>query len=333
MLPRLCSDLPGCGGAFKLVPEDFEVEELPAYLPSGEGEHLYLWVEKCGRTTPEVAKLLAKHFGRREREVGYAGLKDRQAVTRQFFSVPGATPEAAGAFRHPDVRVLSCARHRNKLKTGHLAGNRFRVRLRGVRDPAAAQAVLERLSITGLPNFYGEQRFGRSGDNATQGKRLLAGQTRTSGRFERKLMLSALQAELFNRALVERIRTGTLGTALLGDVLKRCDSGGEFVCKDPAREQPRLDRFEVSPAGPIFGPRMTAAEGDVAASEQALLAAEGLTIDSFREGGAEAQGARRPYRVRLEGHRLEPEGEDLWIEFTLPRGSYATVLLRELIGG
>lgn len=331
--PRLTEDVPGCGGAFKLVPEDFEVEELPAYAPSGEGEHLYLWVEKRGRDTRELVKALAGALGVDEGDIGVAGMKDRQAITRQLLSVPAKAEPRVADFALEGVRVLWTRRHGNKLRTGHLKGNRFRLRLRGVKDVGAARESFSRLGARGVPNYFGDQRFGREGDNADFGRLLVLGQRlpRRPDKFQRKLYLSAFQSRLFNRALVERLRAGTFDTALLGDVLRREDSGGLFVCEAPEVDGPRVASFEVSPAGPLFGPKMTAATHAVAEAEAKLLADEGVTLDDFKRGGDETQGGRRPYRVRLGNPLLEVDGEDLVLTFELPKGSYATEVLHELL--
>jgi tRNA pseudouridine13 synthase len=332
-LPRLTEGVPGCGGAFKLVPEDFEVEELPAYQPSGEGEHLYLWVEKRGRDTREVVKALSAALGVDEGDVGVAGMKDRQAITRQLISVPARAEARLPDFSLEGVSVLWSRRHGNKLRTGHLRGNRFRLRLRGVKDVGAARESFTRLATRGVPNYFGEQRFGREGDNADFGRLLVLGQRlpRRPDKFQRKLYLSAFQSRLFNRALVDRLRAGTFDTALLGDVLRKEDSGGLFVCEALEVDVPRVAAFEVSPAGPLFGPKMTAATHAVAEAEAKLLADEGVTLDDFRRGGDETQGGRRPYRVRLGSPSLEVEGEDLVLTFELPKGSYATEVLHELL--
>jgi tRNA pseudouridine13 synthase len=332
-LPRLTADVPGCGGAFKLVPEDFEVEELPAYQPSGEGEHLYLWVEKRGRDTREVVKALASALGVDEGDVGVAGMKDRQAITRQLISLPARAEARLPEFSLEGVSVLWSRRHGNKLRTGHLRGNRFRLRLRGVKDVGAARESFTRLASRGVPNYFGEQRFGREGDNADFGRLLVLGQRlpRRPDKFQRKLYLSAFQSRLFNRALVDRLCAGTFDTALLGDVLRKEDSGGLFVCEAPEVDVPRVAAFEVSPAGPLFGPKMTAAAHAVAEAEAKLLADEGVTLDDFRRGGDETQGGRRPYRVRLANASLEVEGEDVVLTFELPKGSYATEVLHELL--
>jgi tRNA pseudouridine13 synthase len=332
--PYLTADVPGAGGLFKAVPEDFEVEELPAYAPVGEGEHLFLWVEKRGRDTQEVVRALAAQLGVPEGEVGVAGQKDRQAVTRQFLSVPSRAEGKVAGFALEGVRVLSAARHGNKLRAGHLRGNRFTLRLRGVADAGAARETLARLERWGLPNAFGEQRFGRAGDNAQKGRALLLGErlARAPSRFERKLFLSAFQSELFNAALALRLREGTLARALPGDVLRKEDSGGLFVCEDPAVDQPRVDRFEVSPAGPLFGPKMREAAGEVAAAEAALLAGAGVRPEDLLRGRGETEGARRPYRVPVGELAVEEEGEGvLRLAFSLPAGAYATELLREVI--
>jgi tRNA pseudouridine13 synthase len=326
--------VPGCGGAFKLSPEDFEVEELPAYLPSGEGEHLFLWVEKRGRDTRELVRALAQAAGVPEGEVGAAGMKDRQAVTRQWLSVPARTEAKLAGFALEGVRVLHQARHGNKLRTGHLRGNRFRLRLRDVRDAGAARESFAQLVARGLPNYFGEQRFGRAGDNAEQGRKLLLGErlARRPDRFQRKLYLSAFQSRLFNAALAQRLQAGTFAAALLGDVLRKEETGGLFVCEAPEVDGPRVAAFEVSPAGPIFGPKMTRAAHAVAEAEAALLAAEGVSMDDLKQrGGGETEGSRRAYRVRLGAPALEPEGGDFWLTFELPRGSYATEVLHELL--
>ena len=337
LLPLLTAELPGCGGHFKETPDDFEVEEIPAYLPSGEGEHLYLKVEKRGVATPDAAKRLSRHLGLPEGAVSWAGLKDKQALTRQWMSVaarPGAEAELA-TFIDPEVKLLEVTRHRNKLKGGHLHGNRFKIRLASVKDPGAARAVLAVLKERGLPNYFGAQRFGAAGTNAARGKAILlkaaAGGRRGRPDFERKLLLSAYQSELFNRLLARRLEAGLFSKVKKGDVLKKHETSGEFVCAEVAIDQPRMDAFEVSPTGPMYGPSMRRAEDEAGADEAKVLAEEGLTIESFAGGGGETDGARRFYRIGLPDVGLEERGSDLWLAFTLPAGAYATVVLAELL--
>jgi len=332
--PRLTVDLPGSGGRLKEAPEDFVVEEVPAFAPTGTGEHLWLWVEKVGRDTHEVARALARAAGVAVREVGYAGQKDRQAVTRQAFTVPlRGHPVTLDL---PGVRVLRTERTAKKLRTGQLAANVFRLRLRDVRAPEASYAVLERLRRLGLPNYFGPQRFGRAMDNAARGRAVLLGErlpARVSA-MQRRLYLSAYQALLFNRALASRLLEGLYGRALEGDVLRRADSGGLFVCRDVPAEQPRVERLEVSPTGPMFGWKVKPLPtGAVAEREAKLLEEEGLTWEVLRLGKGETEGARRAYAVPVHGLESSLEGADLWLSFRLPKGSYATVLLDEVVKG
>jgi tRNA pseudouridine13 synthase len=332
-LAFLTGDVPGCGGGFKATPEDFEVEELPAYEPSGEGEHLLVWVEKRGRTTPDVARALARHCGLEERQVTWAGLKDRQAVTRQFLGLPARGAEALlPTFALPGVTLLRWARHRNKLKSGHLHGNRFSLVVRGVHDRGALDEVVRRLQAAGLPNYYGLQRFGAAGTNAERGRALLLAGGRHRDRFERKLWLSAYQSELFNRVASERVRRGLLGRALAGDVLKKHPTGGEFRCDEPEVDQARVTAFEVSATGPMFGPEMRAPGGEPEAMEAAVLLDAGVTLETFQAGGDETRGARRALRVPLQV-AVEAVDDGVRLRFELPAGSYATVVLRELLKG
>lgn len=332
-LPFLTSAVPPAGGVFKATPDDFVVEELPAYEPSGEPdcEHLFLWVEKRGHSTQDVAKALARHCGFYEKDISWAGLKDRHAVTRQYLCAPARKVEPKlDSFSMPGVTVLRATRHRNKLKSGHLHGNRFELKLREVKDPAAALASLEHLVKLGVPNYFGEQRFGFGGDNAEKGKQILLAGGRHRDRFERKLFLSAYQSELFNRVLAARLTGGTYAKALTGDVLKKVPTGGEFLCAEPEVDQRRVDAFEVSPTGPLFGPEMRRPEGEVDALESAVLRDEGIERSLFERGGGETLGARRPLRVPVTLEDARADGDVLHLRFTLPAGSYATVLLREL---
>jgi tRNA pseudouridine13 synthase len=333
-LPYVTARLPGCGGTFKATPEDFLVEELPAYELSaevGSDEHLFVWVDKRGHSTQDVAKAIARHCGITERDVTWAGLKDRQAVTRQYLCMPARlTEEKLASFSMEGVTLLRQGRHRNKLKTGHLHGNKFELVVRGVESVPALEATLAALRSSGLPNFYGEQRFGASNNNAARGKALLLRGGKHRDRFERKMLLSAYQSELFNRVLTKRLERGLFAKALLGDVLKKHETGGEFVCADVAVDQLRVDAFEVSPMGPMFGPEMRAAEADAAALEAEVLAAENVTLATFEAGGDESRGTRRVMRIPFDASSEVVEG-GVKLTFTLPAGSYATVVLRELL--
>ncbi len=336
--PRVTADLPGSGGRIKASPDDFRVDEIPAYLPSGGGPHLYLRVEKRGRTTRDVVRALAAALAVPDRDAGYAGLKDRDAVTTQWLSFPHPRDPDPASLAGEGYRVLEASRHANKLRPGHSRGNRFSVVVRGG-DLGRAQACAGALGRLGLPNFFGPQRFGAGGRNAEVGRLLIQGRSgelearrALRDRFLRRLVLSAYQSLLFNRWLAERIADGLFDRALGGEVMSKLDSGAVFVSADPAADQPRIDRFEISPAGPMFGHRLRLAAGEARAREERLLEAEGVTLADFARGGGEAEGTRRAARLPVHID-LEPVAGGYRASFELPRGSYATVVMRELIEG
>ena len=324
------------GWRLRARPEDFVVDEVPLFEPSGEGGHTYVHVEKRLRTTEQVARWLARSAAVSPRDVGYAGRKDRVAVTRQWFSVPGLSPDVARSLADEGVRVLDAIPHGHKLRTGALRGNRFTLRVSEVSEAAlaGAPARLEELVARGVPNRFGAQRFGRTGDNAEQARALLLPGARVRDRRQARFLISALQAEVFNRVL--EARRGREGTLLAGDVAVVCASGGPFVVEDPARDQPRADAFEISPTGPIFGTRVTQPAAEAAELEASVLAECGVPAPGALRPprGIRLRGARRPLRIRPEGAICESAGDgSLRLEFTLPAGSYATVLVDELMAG
>lgn len=334
-LPHITPELPGSGGTLRASPEDFRVDEVPAYLPSGSGPHLYLHVEKRGRTTRDVLRTLARALAVPERDAGYAGLKDRDAVTTQWLSFPVAHDPDPASLAGPGLAVLAASRHQNKLRPGHVRANRFEVVVRGG-ELGRAQASAAALAERGLPGFFGPQRFGADGRNAEVGRALLRGERTPEvaraarDRFLRRLYISAFQSELFNRWLAERIADGLFATALAGDVLKKLDTGGLFTCQDPAVDGPRVARFEVSPAGPMFGHKLRPAEGEALAREERLLAGAGVGPEDWARGGGEAEGTRRAARLPI-AVSLEPVQDGYRARFELPRGCYATVVMRELM--
>lgn len=330
-LPYVTPEFPGVPAAIKALPEDFQVDEIPLYSPSGEGDHLFVHVEKVGRDTLHVARDLARALGVSPREVGIAGQKDRHARTTQWMSFPGVPPERAEGLAGEGFRVLSATRHGNKLRTGHLRGNRFRIRLRGADDLEAVTRSARALEERGLPNYFGPQRFGRSGENATLGLAILRNAPEgraVRDRRLRKLLLSALQSEIFNRVLAKRLEEASWDRPLPGDVLQRLDSGGLFVCEDPDTDRPRVAAFECSITGPLPGPRMRPhPTGEPADLEKAILGEFGLEPTDFPR--REAPGERRPLRLPVQIDVVEdPEG--VILRFELPSGAYATSLLREI---
>jgi tRNA pseudouridine13 synthase len=331
-LPLLTRDLPAVTGSLKQSPEHFIVEELPAYPPAGSGEHLYLWIEKRDLNTNEAVARLARALGASTEGAGYAGLKDRRAVTRQWVSFQhAATPSTP--IELEGVRVLEVSRHANKLRTGHLRGNRFTIRLADVppEHDAHVRDGLARISELGLPNYFGTQRFGFEGKNVSSAYAWVAEGGRAPAKpFLRKLLVSALQSALFNVWLAERLERGALLLAEHGDILRKEESGGPFVCSEPEIDTARIASWEISPTGPLFGARMRAPEAEALERETELLARYGITPAHLERVRKFGEGARRPARVRVQGCETRREGGDLVLTFALPKGSYATVLLGEL---
>ncbi len=347
-LPLWTSDLRGIGGVIKQQLEDFEVEEIPAYEPCGEGQHLYLWIEKRDLSGGFLKRLLSRGLGVSDRDIGMAGLKDRRAITRQWVSVPAAAADKIDTLEDDRFTVLKRRLHGNKLRTGHLKGNRFVIRVREPSEDALerARAKLDKLAAHGMCNFYGSQRMGRGGSTLAAGWALAQGETRVANvamtdetvhrinlrdRQLRRLAASALQSEVFNRVIARRMADGLMGRVLHGDVCRKTDTGGIFVTDDPAREQGRLDRREVDVTGPMWGPKMRRPDAAAADLEQAVLAETGLGESSFQRIGSLASGTRRALRVFPQDVSATAEDDAVVVRFSLPSGSFATVLLQELM--
>lgn len=317
-------------------PEDFVVVEEPLYPASGVGGHLFVEVEKRGRTTEQVARELARVCGVAPMEIGYAGRKDRHAVTRQWFSLPGVEPSRAMELELANARVLSAVQHEHKLKTGHLHGNRFElvVTSESPVDLPALEARARELVRRGMPNRYGEQRFGRSGDNAEAARKLFRGKSVRGDLRAARFLVSALQAEVFNAVLAERIES--YDDVALGDLARVEASGGLFWVDDLERERPRAQAFEISATGPIFGTKVRAPRGEIADLEARVFERHGIpsATDLSLPRGLRAHGTRRPLRVLPRDLALTElaDGEGFRLACGLPPGAYVTVLLECLIG-
>lgn len=400
--PYLTADVPGLGGVIKTVPEDFRVEEIPEYELSDEGTHVFAFIEKRNMTTADAISEIARAVGVRRIDVGYAGRKDARAVTRQWISIEHVDPAKVAAYKSRVIKVLEVRRHGNKLKVGHLAGNRFTLRVRKLNVPMdealeRARAGMETLVRVGVPNYFGPQRFGYRQDSHLLGEavvkrdakrffdtllgrpeldtdevfikaRTLYEQGDLQGayetwlpnfrdhryalkdimrdngelerafkRFDRQLMglfVAAWQSDLFNRVLSGRMPH--IDTLLKGDMAYKHDNGSCFRVEDAALEQPRCERFEISPTGPLMGTRMTELTDDAAPYEKPLIDALALTDDDLNwlkhYGG---RGGRRPLRFQPKDTEVtagsDEQGEYLQLRFELPSGCYATTLLRELM--
>lgn len=322
--------MPGIGSA----PEDFVVEEIPLYRPLGEGGHTFVLVEKRLRSSEEVRRDLARLAGVRTGEVGYAGRKDRVAIARQWFSVPGLDPERALAKRGEGFQVLEAVRHPHKLRTGQLRGNRFAIRVHGLSAAERVAPALAEMASRGMPNRFGAQRFGSDGENPARARALLLGAPFSGSRNQARFLLSALQAEVYNAVLAARPLP--LDRLENGDVAWLHASGASFLVEDAELEAPRALAFEISATGPIFGTHTLAARGAPGERERTAYQKLGLPAPgSLRlPRGVRLRGARRPLRVRPEEATCEPVEEGaVLLFFTLPPGSYATVLVEELLAG
>jgi tRNA pseudouridine13 synthase len=304
----------GASATLKLLNEDFIVTELPQQLPSGAGEHIWLDIEKNGANTAFVAQQLAEAAGVQLMDVGYAGLKDRYAITRQWFSIylpKGETPDLT-QLQHPEFKVLSQSRHVKKLRPGDLLGNRFRIVLRDVTGgPGAIEALesnLKSVASQGVPNYFGAQRFGFEGGNVEQGRAMLAREIRVRNPKKKGIYLSAVRSFVFNEVLALRIQQGLWGKTLPGDVM---DESGR-------------------PTGPLWG------RGRVSTTDQAQTLENGVAerhatlCDGMEHAGLD-QDRRALVASPVDMSWEWLQADQLALTFSLSAGNYATSVLNELL--
>ncbi len=336
---------------FKQSIRDFVVEETPLYPFSGEGEHMVLHVRKKNLSTWEMIDRIANHLGIKAREIGYAGLKDKNAMTKQYISLLKKYEPKLESFSHDGVKILSRDYHGNKIRMGHLKGNRFFIRLKKV-TPVAAQKIdkaLAEIAKNGMPNYFGYQRFGADGENYKKGGEILRGERKERNVKMKRLYVNAYQSHLFNLWLSRRIEMNTLFsnfsavelTELLnlpeeairtmqaqthpfklfeGDVIMHYPHGRLFHFEGDSRDLERFSAGEVSPSGLLCGQRAQRATG---------LAEE---IEKDYDDDIAIDGARRYAWIFPQDVEGEYKEDDAWYElhFTLPKGSYATVLIEEI---
>ena len=320
----------------RATPDDFEVEELPAYEPSGSGAHLYVRFRKRGIDTLVAVRTLAERLGVPVREAGTAGLKDRHAVTVQSASFPWPEPRGlpdAATLSGEGLEVLALARHGNKLRTGHLHGNRFSLVLREIAPERVAEvaALLERAGREGLPNHFGSQRFGRGGDNVEQALAWMRGERPAPRDTKlRRLQFSAVQSALFHRVLDRRVADGSWKHVLAGDVVTLRHTNKTFLSTDPLSDAPRAEAGDISATGPIYGAKMRWPEGAPLALEREILASVPDAEALFAKWSTLGEGARRPLRVvpeELSVAVVSDQPGTLRVRFVLPKGAYATSVL------
>lgn len=311
-------------------PQDFQVREVLEFDFSVDGEHDFLLVEKVGANTSWVAQRLAEYAGVAERDVGYAGMKDRHAVTCQWFSVrrPAGAKADWGAFAADGVRILQCKRNRRKLKRGAHSGNRFEITVRDIGSLDAEQrAHLDSLASAGVPNYFGEQRFGRGGANLQLARDLFSG--RRMSRAKRGLALSTARAFLFNHILERRVTDGSWNQLLPGDCANLQGSGSVFAVPMVDEElQQRCRLQDIHPSGALWGKGVLASRDPVAELEESVVA----RFPEFRDGLQRyTDQSRRALRLKLQDFEWRCRDDVLQLTFELSRGGFATAVLREIV--
>ena len=323
-----------CGRAvLKAQPEDFRVTEVLDIELSGAGEHLWLLIEKRDQNTEDVARLLAKAAGIKLRDVSYAGIKDRRAVTSQWFSMqlPGRSDPDLTSLWHAGLRCLDSRRHSRKLQRGAHNANRFVIRLSSLEAvPAELDARLQRIAAEGVPNYFGPQRFGRDGGNIDQARHWAERGALPPARGTRSRLLSTARSLIFNRVLAQRVEAGNWNQLLAGDCLAFTDSRSHFAAERLAADDRRFAELDVHPTGPLWGLGELPSTAATRLLEQAAAAAEPSLCQWLESAGLEQQ--RRILRLPITGLTWHyPSLDCLEIEFTLPTGCFATAVLRELL--
>lgn len=320
----------------KATPEDFIVEEQLGYQPIGEGEHIYLWVEKRGLNTAYVAEQLAKFTGLPLRAITYAGRKDKHALTYQWFGVhlPGKSSPEWEKFALEGARILKAERHNKKLRTGVLKGNRFSLTLKDVSQGDAIAARIALIEQYGVPNYYGAQRFGDSrhhaqGGNLALAEKMLEGEE-IRNRNKRSMAISALRSWVFNEFVSARVAAGTFDTALAGDALMLSGSNSFFICEQPDNEiAARLQSKDIHPSAPLWGKGSLDSEQDA----QRWELSQAKRLDRYCQALAMLglKQERRPTRLAPTDLQWQLDEQELRIQFSLPAGAFATSVLRELL--
>ena len=323
-----------CGHAvLKATAEDFQVDEVLDIELSGAGEHLWLWVEKRGLNTEDAARRLARAAGVPIRLVSYAGLKDKQALTRQWFSLhlPGKHDPDLSSAQDDTLAILKQVRHSRKLQRGAHAANGFTLRLTGLKaDQAALDQRLHAIGAQGIPNYYGAQRFGFEGGNVAHARHFAERGELPDKRNVRSRVLSAARSFVFNRVLAERVAAGTWNQALPGDLLAFTDSRSFFLAGEAECVDPRLAELDLHPTGPLWGEGASPAQGGTGELEQRIATAEPQLTGWLAQ--ADMAHERRILRLPISGLTWHyPEPDILQLEFVLPAGCFATALVREIV--
>lgn len=332
--PRFSGEFEGTGGRFGPELEDFKVEEIPAYEPSGLGEHTWVLLEKQGWSTPAALRAIARASGAKERDIGVAGLKDKAAVTRQWVSLPPGISDPDEWQLAEGLRIVKATHHKNKLRRGHLHGNRFHIRLVDVISPSAAAEIAAELTSSGTWNVYGPQRFGEDGDNVAKALAWLRGEVhdKRRQRFYRAFYPSVLQSAVFNAWTALRAARG-MSEPLTGEVVRLAGTGSHFRVESPEAELGRWQDRDILSTGPMVGPKGLQATDDALELEREAIQLLGLTGGDVAALADLAPGTRRDLLLTPSGLSYRADGSCLHLSFELPAGSYATTIVREFTQG
>jgi tRNA pseudouridine13 synthase len=338
-LPYLTNEFPGIGGKIKQEPNHFEVEEIPLYEPKGMGQHLYVSITKENKTTRQIQKELAELFNLPYHYIGHAGLKDKEAITTQSFSIllineNMSVKELENMIQQNiDVDVNWAKFHVNKLRTGHLLGNRFKITITEIdMDINEAYELARKISAkiheSGLPNFYGKQRTGEDGENIISGWQILTGKKWINDKWLRRYLIGSYQSYLCNKYLSDRFKKGLYFKMLKGDIAKKHDTGGIFWVDDLIKAQQRYEDKEISFTAPIYGYKMSEVKNDSKIFEDEIIKNANISLSQLRKN--KVTGTRRIGRILP---KISPEkvDEDIVLSFQLPKGSFATIVLREFM--
>lgn len=333
-------DLPRASGAscgtalIRVQPEDFVVEEVLGFEPEGAGEHLWLWLEKRGENTEWLARQIARMAGVPLMSVGYGGIKDRHAVTRQWFSVQAGLkndPDFSG-LASDSVKILRCVRHGRKMRRGTHESNRFVLTLRNVcADSAVVDQRLSCLRETGVPNYFGSQRFGRDENNVAEALAALQpGSGAKIGREQRSRHYSVLRSAVFNAVLAGRVQAGSWDQLLPGELVMLAGSNSVFVEDGSPALPQRVQEMDIHPSGPLPGVAGKQPEREALAFEQSVLSSYAGMSELLVQAGVES--ARRALRLPLPDLAWQWQDDHvLQLRFTLPSGAYATAVLHEVL--